>query len=196
MSDTCNQKPSVKDLSNDRPTQARRTQDTRHGHSAGTRRLVGVAMAAALLFSACGSDSGEATNEPEANSSSESTESDTAAPAGPAVIQTASSGLGDILVGSTGITVYGFTNDSKGVSNCEGDCAVNWPPVMSSSAELPAGLDASVFSVLERADGSFQLQAGDWPLYFFAGDSVAGDTNGQAVGDVWFVVDPTGGLVK
>jgi predicted lipoprotein with Yx(FWY)xxD motif len=30
------------------------------------------------------------------------------------------------------------------------------------------------------------------PLYFFAGDEQPGDTNGQAVGDVWFVVTPDG----
>ena len=193
MSETCIHEASSNDMSNDMPTQARRIQAALQPRSNGPRRLVGVALAAALMFTACGSDSVEATTEAGSNSSSDNVEDDDA---GPAVIQTASSDLGDILVGSTGVTVYGFTNDSKGVSNCEGDCAVNWPPVMSSSAELPAGLDASVFSVLERSDGGFQLQAGDWPLYFFAGDSVAGDTNGQAVGDVWFVVDPTGGLVK
>ena len=156
------------------------------------RRLAVGFMAAGLLFSACGSSS-DAGGSEDASTADASGSGDVA---GPAVIKTASTDLGDILVGSIGVTVYGFTNDSAGISNCEGDCAVNWPPVMSTSAELPAGLDSSVFSVLERPDGSFQLQAGDWPLYFFAGDSVAGDTNGQGVGDVWFVVDPSGELVK
>ncbi len=168
---------------------------TTRSNPAKPARLVGFAMAAGLLFAACGSDSGQA-EDAGADSSSESVADDTAAAVGPAVIKTASSDLGDILVGSIGITVYGFTDDSKGTSTCEGSCAQSWPPVLSASSELPEGLDASVFSVLERPDGSHQLQAGDWPLYFFAGDSAPGDTNGQGTGGVWFVIDPTGSLIK
>jgi hypothetical protein len=33
-------------------------------------------------------------------------------------------------------------------------------------------------------------------LYYFAGDKQAGDTNGQGVGKVWFVVGADGELVK
>jgi predicted lipoprotein with Yx(FWY)xxD motif len=31
-----------------------------------------------------------------------------------------------------------------------------------------------------------------WPLYFFANDAAPGDTNGQGVGDNWFVVGTDG----
>jgi predicted lipoprotein with Yx(FWY)xxD motif len=34
------------------------------------------------------------------------------------------------------------------------------------------------------------------PLYTFADDAAAGDTNGQGVGDKWFVVDAEGELVR
>ena len=34
-----------------------------------------------------------------------------------------------------------------------------------------------------------------WPLYYFANDSAPGDLNGQAVGDVWFVVGADGELI-
>ena len=34
-----------------------------------------------------------------------------------------------------------------------------------------------------------QVTYGGWPLYYFANDSAAGNTNGQGVNDVWFVVD-------
>jgi predicted lipoprotein with Yx(FWY)xxD motif len=33
---------------------------------------------------------------------------------------------------------------------------------------------------------------GDGPLYFFANDVAPGDTNGQGIGDVWYVVGPDG----
>ena len=35
-----------------------------------------------------------------------------------------------------------------------------------------------------------------WPLYFFSGDSAPGDTNGQGVGDVWYVVGPDGAAIE
>jgi predicted lipoprotein with Yx(FWY)xxD motif len=41
-----------------------------------------------------------------------------------------------------------------------------------------------------------QVKVGDWPLYRFANDAAAGDTNGQGVGGVWFVVGPDGELIQ
>jgi predicted lipoprotein with Yx(FWY)xxD motif len=120
----------------------------------------------------------------------------TEAPAAPAPVTVAPTGLGDALVDSEGLTLYGFTNDADGVPTCEGDCAGAWPPVMVDGAELPDGLDPAVFSVVQRSDGTHQLKAGAWPLYRFAGDANPGETNGQDSGGVWFVVDPTGGLIK
>ena len=35
-----------------------------------------------------------------------------------------------------------------------------------------------------------QLTYNDIPLYYYAEDNEAGDTTGQDVGDVWFVVTP------
>ena len=121
---------------------------------------------------------------------------DETADAGPAVVSTAATDLGDILVDADGLSLYGFTNDTDGDPTCEGDCADAWPPALVDSADLPAGLDDAVFSVVERPDGTFQLKAGAWPLYRFAGDSAPGDINGQGSGDVWFLATPDGGLVR
>jgi len=44
----------------------------------------------------------------------------------------------------------------------------------------------------EREDGQTQVAANGWPLYYFANDETPGDTNGQGVGDVWWVLDPAG----
>lgn len=153
------------------------------------RSLVALAAASALVLGACssdGSDSSGASDDTSAASDSSS----------PAPVSTASNDLGDILVDADGMTLYGFTNDTKGTSNCDGGCAQAWPPVLVDSAELPAGLDSGVFSVIERSDGTHQLQAGDWPLYLFASDAAPGDTAGQDSGGVWFVVNPQGGLIK
>ena len=37
-------------------------------------------------------------------------------------------------------------------------------------------------------DGQFQLEAGRWPLYRYAGDSGVGDVYGQGSGGTWFAV--------
>lgn len=104
--------------------------------------------------------------------------------------------LGETLVNADGLTLYGFTTDADGVPTCADACADAWPPILLASAELPEGLDPEVFSVVEGVvDGTFQLKAGAWPLYLFAGDAAPGDVNGQGSGDVWFAVNPTGGLI-
>jgi predicted lipoprotein with Yx(FWY)xxD motif len=41
-------------------------------------------------------------------------------------------------------------------------------------------------------DGSTQVTLNGWPLYYYAGESAAGDTNGQGVGGVWWVLTPEG----
>ena len=112
-----------------------------------------------------------------------------------ALVATATTSLGDTLVDSAGLTLYGFLNDTDGVPSCDGACADAWPPILVESAELPADLDAGIFSVSERSDGTFQLNAGVWPLYLFAGDGAPGDVNGQGSGDVWFAANPAGGLI-
>ncbi len=113
----------------------------------------------------------------------------------PAPVATAESELGSILVDAEGLTLYGFTDDADGNPTCNDACADAWPPLTVDDANLPAGLDESVYSVVTRDDGTNQLKAGKWPLYYFAGDAAAGDLNGQGSGDVWFVVTAEGGLV-
>jgi len=94
------------------------------------------------------------------------------------------------------MTVYAFTKDTGGMSSCVDACAAAWPPVKVDSMTLPSGLDAATFKVIKRADGTFQLEAGEQPLYTYAADSAAGQTNGQGVGGLWYVVKPDGSLNK
>ena len=58
------------------------------------------------------------------------------------------------------------------------------------------GLDATKLTTVDRTDGTKQVKYGDWPLYYFAGDSAAGDANGQGLGEKWFVVDASGALYR
>jgi predicted lipoprotein with Yx(FWY)xxD motif len=157
------------------------------------RAIIGIG-AAALALAACGGGYGSD------GSSSRSGTSDAGAPAAPsadaAPVGKSDTGLGTVLVDEDGLTLYGLTDDTNGIPSCDGACADAWPPLTVEGADLPAGLDPNLYSVVERSDGTFQLEAGDWPLYRFAGDAAPGDTNGQGSGGVWFAAAPDGSLVK
>ena len=116
-----------------------------------------------------------------------------------ATVDIASTDLGDILVDGEGRTLYAFTPDeSSGESTCYDDCAANWPPLVSSGeVTVGEGLDDSDFTTVPRTDDAGdQVKIGGWPLYYFAGDTAAGDLNGQNVGGKWFVVDANGELIE
>ncbi len=112
------------------------------------------------------------------------------------LVSTGSTEAGDVLVDANGLSLYGFTPDEAGAPTCGGACADAWPPVTLPSADLPSDLDPEIFSVVEGIDGGFQLKAGKWPLYRFAGDAAPGDINGQGSGDNWFLASPEGGLIQ
>ncbi|HCS63931.1 MAG TPA: hypothetical protein DIW64_07490 [Cellvibrio sp.] len=82
-----------------------------------------------------------------------------------------------------GFTLYTFDNDTTGVSNCSDVCLTNWPALIAH-----AGAVASApYSLVQRASGEMQWALNGMPLYFFAGDTQAGQTNGEAIGNNWFV---------
>ncbi|MEJ2747011.1 MAG: hypothetical protein P8183_03715 [Anaerolineae bacterium] len=111
-----------------------------------------------------------------------------------ATVMTAESGeLGTYLVDADGMTLYRFTNDEANMSNCTGQCADNWPPLLvEDSASLTAGENVTgELGTIERDDGTTQVTYNGLPLYYWSGDTAPGDANGQGFNDVWFVVSPS-----
>ena len=100
-------------------------------------------------------------------------------------VETRDTSLGTILTDTDGMTLYLYTRDDKGVSNCYDRCAQNWPPLEASSSAEGAGK----FSVIERRDGTHQWAYDGDPLYLWVNDKQPGDVTGQGVGDVWFVIE-------
>src|SRR5687767_9001407 len=98
--------------------------------------------------------------------------------------------LGDILVDGNGKTLYFFTKDVSGESKCIDGCLSDWPVYYAPDLVPGAGIDAADFSTITRSDGTPQTAYKGWPLYYYAGDNAGGDTNGEAVGNVWFVAKP------
>jgi predicted lipoprotein with Yx(FWY)xxD motif len=136
------------------------------------------------------------------------TQAPTAAPttAPPATAASASSGsteatinvatdptLGQILVDGKGMTLYMFTKDGPDQSTCSGKCFTSWPPLNTQGhPTLGAGVDASLVGNTKATDGSEMVTYNKMPLYYFAKDKAPGDTTGQGVSNVWYVVSPDG----
>lgn len=135
-----------------------------------------LAIAMMLLLAACGGDNADPT---------------TTAAASGEVVAVAASDFGDILFDGAGRTLYLFEPDAQGASTCYDACESNWPPLVG-AVSAGDGVDGSLLATVAREDGSEQVTYDGWPLYYFAGDAAAGDTNGQGVNDVWYVVSASG----
>jgi predicted lipoprotein with Yx(FWY)xxD motif len=136
----------------------------------------------------------------EAASPAASTPAPTAAPSAAATayeIDVVTDALGAHITGEDGKTLYLLTSDPANGTSCTGDCAGNWPPFTLDAGETAtagAGVTGTI-TTFARPDGSMQVAIDGHALYYFAGDSAAGQTNGQAIGGVWFVVSPAGAKV-
>ena len=151
-----------------------------------------MVMTASLV--ACSSDDGTSTTAPAATESPSAEESPSAA--APATVELAESDLGSILVGADGMTLYLFEADTDGTSTCYDECADTWPALVDDAPSAGDGLDAALLDTTERDDGELQVTYAGHPLYYYAPDEAPGDTMGQEVGDVWYVVDADGSAVE
>lgn len=160
-----------------------------------------LASSLALLAAACGGDEAEmgAAQSPESTTAAPSPEAPspentTLSPMQDgAIVELAESELGAILVDGEGRTLYAFLNDSAGESTCYDECADNWPAFETEGdPQAGDGVDVSLLGTTERDDGGLQVAFDQLPLYYFAGDEAPGDTNGQGIGEVWYVVSPEG----
>jgi len=100
---------------------------------------------------------------------------------------TNNSKFGSIITDNNGRSLYFFAIDANGSSGCTNGCLVAWPAFYKENPSVGTGLLATDFSVITRADGAKQTTYKGWPLYYYAGDSKTGDTNGDAVDNTWFI---------
>lgn len=83
-----------------------------------------------------------------------------------------------------GMTLYIFDKDTTGTSNCtSSQCMTNWPPLVADGTAVAQ----KPFTIITRTDGNKQWALRDKPLYFFVGDTAAGDVKGEGVAGVWHV---------
>jgi len=99
-----------------------------------------------------------------------------------------------------GMTLYYYTPDTVGVgatapvSVCTGTCLTNWPAFQATTTGtvLPTGVaDLTTFARTDNGVTTMQAAWKGHPLYTFHLDVKPGDTLGDKVGGVWFVLNPT-----
>lgn len=122
------------------------------------------------------------------------------APAGTVLTANSTEQLGAVVVDGLGWTLYRFDGDTAQppTSNCAGDCATTWPPVLAEPGTplTVEGVDQAAIGTVTRADGGVQLTIAGWPVYRFAADTAPGATDGHGVGGKWFAVTPEGGRAE
>ena len=169
------------------------------------RLSVGLgAVVFAVALAGCAGSPGTSTTSSAAptaatSSTASSTASQTSSPAaaGPEM-KVASSSAGQIVVDSKGMSLYFFTKDVKdsGTSACTGACLTAWP-VFTTTSDKPAveGVTGTV-GTIATPDGKKQVTLNGMPLYYYAKDKAPGDVTGQGVQSVWYLVSPSGEMIK
>jgi predicted lipoprotein with Yx(FWY)xxD motif len=145
--------------------------------------VAGLALSAALVAAACSSGATPTAAVQGATSAAKLT-----------LGSTNDQALGAYLTGVNGMTLYVLTTDTPDTTTCTGTCATNWPPLTVTSGETIQGPSAAtgVFGTTNRPDGTTQVTYDHHPLYYYAGDSAAGDTKGQGLKGIWFVAPLSG----
>ncbi|HYK95153.1 MAG TPA: hypothetical protein VE011_04685 [Candidatus Dormibacteraeota bacterium] len=158
------------------------------------RRLGGVTalLASAVILAACSSQAGGgATTAPTTNAGS------TGAAGGGISLTLATGGpLGSFVTGKNGMSLYVFGKDTATTSACNtaNNCQTTWPPLtvtMASDVTAGSGVTGTI-GTITRTDGTLQVTLGGHPLYYYSGDSKAGDTAGQGLFNLWYVAGATG----
>jgi predicted lipoprotein with Yx(FWY)xxD motif len=174
------------------------------------RRLgFGLPLAAvAVLAAACSSSSstsaagGTTTTGPATSTTASAAPNSTAggstAAGSTLALKTATGSAGIWLTNSAGQTLYLYTRDKGTTSECYGACAKEWPPLTTTGRVTISGKYTVQrdLGVTTRTNGTKQVTYGGHPLYYYRGDTAPGQTNGQGVGKVWFLIGPVANVMK
>ena len=134
-------------------------------------RLAGVFLIGVVLVAAC---SGSGTPAPPATVGP-------VAVSGGVTVGTATTGLGVVLTGANGLTLYTHAGDTATTSTCTGSCLAAWPPLTVATAQQAAaapGVNGQLATFV-RPEGSIQVTYDGQPLYYWQGDAKPGDVAGQ-----------------
>jgi predicted lipoprotein with Yx(FWY)xxD motif len=116
---------------------------------------------------------------------------------GGALVTSKKTSLGTAITNSKGYTLYLFTADKGSTSNCYGQCASYWPPLLTTGKPVAAGgVNASLLGTTKRKGGTLQVTFKGHPLYTYAGDKKPGQTAGEGFEKKWWAVTTSGAPIE
>ena len=111
------------------------------------------------------------------------------------VIITADSQFGSMLYDVSGQAIYLFDAERSTRPECYGECADDWPPVLTAGKpKAKEGVQSGLLGTTRRSDGATQVTYAGHPLYFYAheGKYQVLCHNIEGYGGTWLVVQPDG----
>ena len=160
-------------------------------------RISLLALAAtALIAAGCGDDDADGGATPAANGDAMAKKTDAAMSAkGGVAVKAISSEYGRVIADRKGEAFYLFDREKGRKSECYGECAVAWPPVLTKAKPRAGkGARAGLLGTTKRRDGKLQATYAGHPLYYYKDDSpgtiLCHDVD--EFGGLWLVVKPSG----
>jgi predicted lipoprotein with Yx(FWY)xxD motif len=155
--------------------------------------LLAVFAAIALTLAACSNSS---TSTPPAGGGGTSTPS--GGGGGAATVKTMEDpAFGTILTDGSGNTLYLFEQDQGTTTSCTTGCSSTWPALTATGTPTAGdGVEDSLLGTAKQGDGSMQVTYNGHLVYRYSGDTAPGQTNGEGIGGVWFVVSASGDAVQ
>ena len=123
----------------------------------------------------------------------------TASAASGTVVSWRKTSIGNAITTSSGKTLYLFRADHGTTSACYGQCAVYWPPLLTTGKPVASGkVSASLLGTTKRKDGKLQVTYKGHPLYTYVEDKKPGQATGEGsknFGASWYALAPSGATI-
>lgn len=107
----------------------------------------------------------------------------------------ADSQFGPVLWDGDEQAIYSFDKETTKRSECYGQCAVEWPPVLTKGEpQAKSGISQGKLGTTERRDGTTQVTYNGHPLYYYF-DEAPGELrchNVPGFGGLWLALDKAG----
>jgi predicted lipoprotein with Yx(FWY)xxD motif len=157
-------------------------------------RSLALCVTAAVFLGACGSDD-EPAPKPAPPPAAKQTTTEKKPQRTGTVVHVGDSQFGSMVYGPRNRAIYIFQRDSRGETNCYGECAEAWPPVLTrGEPRARGGAKQSLVGTVKRRDGGVQVTYAGQPLYYYANEG-PGEVRCHNVdlnGGLWWVIGPNG----